>query len=535
MTDAKPVLDEILGRLRGMSPEEREEAKKTAAKSTENLVFVPNEGPQLMAYLSKADILLFGGQPGGGKTGLLNGLAINEHDRSLIVRKQFTDLEGVLASAKGIVGTSQDFVGGNRPQYNKPNGGVIHYQGIAPEDYDTSKQGNPHDLIGVDEGAQFTENQIRMLWGWCRTDKPKQRCRMVIASNPPLDSVGDWMVDFWGPWLNDKHPNPAKDGEIRWFIFNAEGKSQEVDGPETVVIDGVEYWPHSRTFISSSLKDNPYINLEDYRKRLQSTPEPYRSILLSGDFMSLRQDQDFQVIPTEWVVLAQARWTPNPPEGMAMTAMAIDPAGGGQDSEEIITRYGGWFSEPISTTGPTTADGSLSAGRVVQHRRDNCPVVVGMGGGYGGAVSLRLKDNIDDSLVIGFMEGATSLGKSREGKYQFANKRSEAIWRVREALDPNQDGGSVIALPPNAEIKSDLTAPTFKLTERGILVEPKIITKDGKIVGGLRKKLGRSPGKGDVVYLALSPGNQAVMKTKFKVQQGPIKAQLGYAHMKKGR
>jgi hypothetical protein len=47
----------------------------------------------------------------------------------------------------------------------------------------------------------------------------------------------------------------------------------------------------------------------------------------------------------------------------------------------------------ITEKGEETADGSMAAAMIVSHRRDNAPVVVDVGGGYGGAVTLRLKDN----------------------------------------------------------------------------------------------------------------------------------------------
>jgi len=241
------ALEELLAKLNAMPPEKLEAARKIAAPARK-LAFIPSPGPQTAAYYSKADILLFGGEPGGGKTGLLIGLALNQHDRSLIVRKQFADVQGVVDNAKAIVGKSDGFVGGGRPLYRKPDGGVIHFEGVADNDsFDTGKQGNPHDFIGIDEGAQLSEATIRLLVGWNRSRNKDQRCRMVIATNPPVDTVGDWMAEFFGPWLDPKHPNPAEHGELRWFIIGPKGNSMEVNGPEAVVIDGEEYNPHSRT------------------------------------------------------------------------------------------------------------------------------------------------------------------------------------------------------------------------------------------------------------------------------------------------
>ena len=51
-----------------------------------------------------------------------------------------------------------------------------------------------------------------------------------------------------------------------------------------------------------------------------------------------------------------------------MTAMALDPAGGGRDSAELARRHGGWYAELISAKGQETADGSATAAMVVRYR-----------------------------------------------------------------------------------------------------------------------------------------------------------------------
>lgn len=519
------TLDDLLGRLNKLPEDQRKTIEKEAIEATKHLQFVPIPGPQTLAYFSKADILLYGGEPSGGKTGLLIGLAVNEHERSLICRKQFTDLEGIIDNAKSIVGTSDGFVGGTRPKYNKPDGGVIHFEGLSNVDgIDTSKQGTPHDFIGIDEGAQLPENAVRMLLGWLRTKKQGQRCRMVIASNPPLDTVGDWLVDFFGPWLNENHPNPAKPGELRYYIINAEGKSQEVPNKEPVDINGVKYYPHSRSFIPAGVEDNPYIDTEEYRRRLQAMPEPYRSILMSGNFMLTRKDADFQVIPTAWVAAAQARWKPEIPRGVAMTAMALDPAGGGRDSAELACRYGGYYATLISAQGEETADGSATAATLVKARRDACAVIVDVGGGYGGPVMMRLADN--QVTARKFDGSKPSTAKTKDGTLGFANQRAEAWWKMREELDPDQSGGSVVALPPDPELRADLTTPTWKLTSRGILLESK---------EDIRKRLGRSPGKGDAVCMALAPGEKAVMRARSNMGGERPKVVMGHTQQRRNR
>jgi len=45
-----------------------------------------------------------------------------------------------------------------------------------------------------------------------------------------------------------------------------------------------------------------------YRRTLQNLPEPLRSRMLRGDFGVGQDDDEWQVIPTDWVLQAQSRW-----------------------------------------------------------------------------------------------------------------------------------------------------------------------------------------------------------------------------------
>lgn len=518
------LLDDILGRLGALPAQEKAAVVEEAVRATAKYAFCPSVGPQMDAYFSPADVLLFGGSPGGGKSALECGLALNEHHRALIVRKAFSDLDGIIDTAKKLVGSDDGFVGGSRPKYRKPDGGVIHFAGLAADGGIGGHQGVDHDLICIDEAAQIPENQIRLLMGWLRTDRPGQRCRVVLGSNPPLDSTGDWMIDYFGPWLNPTHPNPAKYGELRWYLPNDDGKGyRECDPSDTTTIGGIEVKAQSRTYIPSKFTDNPYYNPAEYAKTLAALPDQVREILVTGNFMLARQDGAWQVIPTSWVREAQKRWTPKPPQGVPMTAMGVDVAMGGADNTVIAPRHDGWFAPLIVTPGTKTPFGRDVAGLIVSHRRDDCAVVIDMGGGYGGAAYEHLKNNDPTFPVIGHKGAEKSVRRTSDRKLGFYNKRSEVIWRFREALDPGQPGGSPIALPPDdAELVADLTAPTFEVVPNGIKVESK---------QDVCERLGRSTDKGDAVQLAWSTQGKDYRDALTSLEMGRPGRQLPRAVM----
>jgi hypothetical protein len=472
------MVDELLARLRSLPPDAQAKLVDQVIDDTRGMLFVPNPGPQTDAYLSKADVLLFGGEPAGGKSALGIGVALNSHWRSLLIRKGFSDLDGLLDTTAKLVGGERDLTRGSRPKYYKTDGGIIHFAGLPADGSIGTHQGVDHDYIYIDEAAQLPEKPVRMLMGWLRSDRPGQRCRVIMGSNPPLDPVGDWLIDFFGPWLNPTHPNPARPGELRYFLPDTDGRDFECAAGDTTMIAGMLVRAQSRTFIPSKLSDNPYYNRDEYAKTLAALPAAEREILMSGNFMLTRRDQPNQVIPTEWIKAAQARWLehPKPNPVVPMSAMSIDCSGGGDDPAVIATRYDGFFPELIRKEGaeiPMHMLGATQAGDVVVHRHHDATVIVDMGGGYGGPVYEKLAENIGTQALIAYKGAEATERRTHDKRMGFVNVRSAAYWAFREALDPSQEGGSPVSLPPNPKLVTHLSAPTFTITPRGYKIEPK--------------------------------------------------------------
>lgn len=487
-------LDDVIRALEGLDESTRRETLRQAEVIIAGKPFIPNPGPQTAAYFSEADVLLFGGSPGGGKTALEVGLALNEHHRALIVRKNFVDLAGVLHTLDNILGKENSAVGGNRPIYRKPGGGVIEFAGLG--DSIDSKQGNPHDIICIDEAAQVPEYIVRMLIGWLRTDRPGQHCRVVLGSNPPLDPTGDWLITYFAPWLDPTHPNPAQEGELRYFLPAENGHGDRECGPdETTEIHGVTVRPQSRTFISSAFTDNPYYDQEQYAKSLAGLPDKARDILISGSFLMDRSDDIWQTIPTHWVREAQERWKQTPPTGAPMCAMGVDIAQGGADNTVLAPRHDGWFAPLIVEPGAKTPDGPTAAGFVISKRRDGATPIIDLGGGWGGDCLASLVANGIEA--VGYLGVRASNARTADRKLKFTNTRTQAYWRFREALDPGQPGGSPIALPRDPVLLADLCAPRYEITPHGIKLESK---------EDVKKRLGRSPDRGDAVVMAYTDG-----------------------------
>ena len=76
------VLDDLLEDFIALPEGVRAEAEELIDE--DDLSFDALPGPQTDAYVSKADMLLYGGAAGGGKSFLAMGLAAQEHQHSII-------------------------------------------------------------------------------------------------------------------------------------------------------------------------------------------------------------------------------------------------------------------------------------------------------------------------------------------------------------------------------------------------------------------------------------------------------------------
>lgn len=495
---------------RYLSPAEREELAALIAEDLAESPWRPLPGPQQMAYESQADVIGFGGAAGGGKTDLAIGLALTQHHRAQVFRREGPQLKGIIDRLAEILG-SRDQITGNPPVYGDGER-QIEFNSMPNLGDETKYQGRPKDLLVIDEAANFLEQQVRFVKGWVRTTRPGQRTRTLLTFNPPTTAEGRWVIDFFAPWLDKKHHlYPTDPGALRYvyvdpltgadvwvddndprpFVFEGNDRCYDFDPtryrPEEIIN------PESRTFIPSRITDNPFLVSTGYMQQLQALPEPLRSQMLLGDFQAGVEDDPWQVIPTRWVEMAQSRWRERARKGELMS-MGVDVARGGKDSTVIAPRYKTedtelWFDRLQMHPGSETPNGRMVAGLVIAQHRDHAPIHLDVIG-VGASPYDVLNDAGQPVYGVNVAEKATERDKS--GRLGFFNLRSQLWWKMREALDPDAHNG--ICLPPDPDLLKELCAPRWELSGMTIKVESR-----DEIV----KRVGRSPDRASALVLAL--------------------------------
>lgn len=533
------TLEEMEARIRSMTPAQRAELQKRTAKQLAR-PWLPQPGPQTEAYYSLADETLYGGAVGGGKTDLLLGLATTNHLRSIIFRRQATDLEKIWDRL-----TTQLLAGrvkkGNATtkKLRTVDGRFIELAHLEKPNSEKSHQGNDHDLYGFDEAAQLDEFKVSFVIQWLRSTVEGQRKRVVFATNPPIPEykdgkivdtgTGAWLKEWFGPWLEDTFPDPAKPGEIRWCYMRQDGDRLVtiwVDGPGAYVPEtgepaldytqqdvdtGKVAMAKSRTFIKALLQDNAYLKNTGYAQQLSGTPEPLKSLLLNGSFTVKGEDHPFQVIPTLWVLAAQDRWRQrvreNSHKNLKQLILSGDIAQGGMDTTVLASLLDSdFFEDNFTQPGRDTPTGKEVAALILLKRRNNAMIVLDGSGGWGGSTRDLLSENHNIEAEM-CNAGAGSTEWVNDMLWKCLNIRSEMWWKFRDALDPKS--GFEIALPPSTRLATQLTTPLFMIKGKVLQIESK---------DDIRKRLsGASTDEADAVIMAWLYRDDAIAaRLRFK-------------------
>lgn len=244
----------------------------------------PQPGPQTDFLGADADIVIYGGAAGGGKSfGLLLDCAkfVGTAGYTCVVfrrnSKQIMSAGGLWEKASALYST----IGGRSRltdhTWRFASGAVIQFAHLEHEDSKSSWDGAELAYIGFDELQHLSETQFFYLLSRNRsTCGVRPRIRGTCNPHP------GWLRRFLAPWVDKSFAKPAQSGEVRYFV-RIDGQLVWVD-EDFRDDDGMA--PKSMTFIRSTVFDNEILLRVDpgYLSSLKALHAAEMRRLLYGDW-----------------------------------------------------------------------------------------------------------------------------------------------------------------------------------------------------------------------------------------------------------
>lgn len=285
-------------------------------------VIAPQKGPQMRMCSSAAQIVIYGGQAGGGKSyGLsidpLKDMAIWPGFRGIVFRKTLGAIQGSGSLWDVAVPIYRRVIGGRTRgfphlEFRAKTGAVMKFAQIYNEKDLEAHQGPQYTFIGFDELCQFPEEHFWRLVARLRPPfgaPPEGASLRVRATcNPDPSSFVKQLISWW---LDAKTglPIPERDGVIRYVLRDG-GKTHVAGSPR----DLREIAPHcfidkatkapipwreavmTMTFIRSTLEDNPALLAANpqYRAFLNGLDPVTRRMWLDGSWLAVTAGEFFR-------------------------------------------------------------------------------------------------------------------------------------------------------------------------------------------------------------------------------------------------
>ena len=241
----------------------------------------PQLGAQENFLSSSADIVIYGGAAGGGKTWALL-LELLRHIQNpkfsaVVFRRTFPMIRnpgGLWDASMGMF----PLVGG-RPKtsaltWEFSSGVKIVFRHLKLEADKLGWQGSEVPLICFDELTHFTESQF---WYFLSRNRSMSGVRpyMRCSTNPDADSWVREMIDWWIG--DDGLPLLERSGVVKHFVR---------ENDEMVWVEPGHPDSKSITFIPATLQDNQLLMLKDpgYLANLKALPLVERERLLGGNW-----------------------------------------------------------------------------------------------------------------------------------------------------------------------------------------------------------------------------------------------------------
>ncbi len=366
-----------------LSPEEELELLRLLEMEEQDKLFQPQPGPQTMFLTTSADIALYGGAAGGGKTWALLLECVRHIDNPEFGAVIFRRTSPEITTQGGMWDTAQKLypLKGAKPRENPqyemrfPSGARVEFRHLQHEKNVYDWQGSQVPTLAFDELTHFTRKQFFYMLSRNRSTcgvKPYMRA----TTNPDADS---WVADFIAWWIEQEegHPRyglaiPERSGVIRYFAVVDDNVVWGGDREELARQVGLQpELVKSFTFIASSIYDNKILLAKDpgYLANLHSQNIVEKARLLGGNWKIRpaaglyfpRDKAKIVAAPPSPVVAVCRAWdlaaTEASPNNPSPDASAGDLIGRMADGSYIVLddNHGRWNAGDVQAQVRTTA------------------------------------------------------------------------------------------------------------------------------------------------------------------------------------
>lgn len=255
----------------------------------------PQPGAQERFASSAADIAVYGGAAGGGKSFAilmepLRHVTTNKEFSATFFRRNTTQIRnpGGLWDESLKIYTLLGAEPLQQPlEWKFPGAGKVKFAHLEHDSTVFDWQGSQLPLICFDELTHFSKSQF-----WYMLSRNRSMCGVrpyVRATcNPDADS---WVAELISWWIDQATglPIPERSGVLRYFVRRGDAivwGDRPEDLPPQTTPDGQIIPPKSLTFIAASLADNPALMAADpgYYANLLALPLVERERLLGGNW-----------------------------------------------------------------------------------------------------------------------------------------------------------------------------------------------------------------------------------------------------------
>jgi predicted phage terminase large subunit-like protein len=263
-----------------------------AAQAKQSLKLGPQPGPQTEFASTQADIAIYGGAAGSGKSFslLLEPLRhyYNSKFGAVIFRRNTTQVRnegGLWDESMQIYPLFKSEPTESKLEWTFPSGSRLKFAHLEFDKTVLDWQGSQIPLIGYDELTHFSEYQFFYMLSRNRSSSGVPGY-IRATTNPDPDS---WVRKFIDWWIGeDGYPIKERSGKLRWFL-RRDDQIVWANSQEELYRQfgrGPEIQPKSVTFISANIHDNKVLMSKDptYMANLLALSRVERLRLLGGNW-----------------------------------------------------------------------------------------------------------------------------------------------------------------------------------------------------------------------------------------------------------